>query len=169
MKRVLGLVDGVEVVARAESAVAEVLEGATVNCVVAALGDDVDRRAGAAAELGFRAAGDGNLGQRVNGKNGGGAAPDAGLIDGRQVAVAIVHVGAVEQIVVGAAAVAVEAEEAIGAGGFRRTDRIAGGARDQFQQLGVVAAINRQLGRLQRLRSCHRWCWKRFRPAGPRQ
>ena len=116
MNAVLGLRDSVEVVARSQVAVAEILEDAAMDLVGAALGNDVDGCAGTAAELCFRAAGDGNLSQCVDGKNGGRTAPDAGLVDRRQIAVAVVHVGAVEQIVVGAAAVAVEAEQTVGAG-----------------------------------------------------
>lgn len=114
----------------------------------ATLGDDIDGGAGTAAELGLRTAGDRNFREGVNRKNGGGAAPDAGLIDRGQIAVAIVHVGAVEQVIVGAAAIAVEAEQSIGAGRFGGSDRIAGGAWDQFQKLGVVASVDRQLGGL---------------------
>ncbi len=119
-----------------------------MHLVVAALGDDVDGGAGAAAELCFRIAGDGNFSERVDGKNGGGRAPDAGLVDGRQVAVAVVHVGAVEQVIIGAAAIPVEAKQSVRAGGFRRTDRIACGTGNQIEQLCEVAAVDRQFSQL---------------------
>ena len=108
---VLGLRVGIEKVARGQRAVAEYFDRSCRELIGAALGDDVYGGTGAAAELGLRVAGDGDLGQRVDGKNGSGGAPDARLVYRRQIAVAIVHVGAVEQIVIGAAAVAVEAEQ----------------------------------------------------------
>jgi len=63
-------------------------------------------------------------------------APHTGLVDRRQVAIAVVHVGAVEQVVVGAAAIAVQREQPIGTRRFRRTHRIACRPRNQFEQLG---------------------------------
>ena len=144
-KRVLRLIGSVEEVARAQRVIAEVLEGAAVKLVGAGLGDDVDRRAGAAAKLGLRTAGDRNLGQRIDRKDRDGTAPHAGLVDRRQVAIAVVHVGAVEQVVVGAAAIAVQAEQSIGTRRFRRTHRIACRPRNQFEQLGKVTSVDRQL------------------------
>ena len=139
---------GVEEVARTQCGVAEVFKCRPVQYVGAALGHDVDRGARAASEFGLRAAGHGNFGQRIHRKNRRRAAPDARLVDGGQVAVAVVHVRAVQQVVVAAAAVAVQAEQSVAAGRLGRAHRIARGAGHQFEQLGEVASIHRQFAGL---------------------
>ncbi len=75
-----------------------------------ALGDDVDHGAAVAAILGLHIGDNAQFGNGVERENGCRVAEDARFIDGRIVAETIVHVGAVEQEIVGAAAGAVHRE-----------------------------------------------------------
>ena len=104
VERVLRVRLGVEKIARVERVIAEILEPAAVKLVGATLGDDVDDRTGVAPVLRFVIGEHPEFGHRFDGKNGGRRAEDPGLIDGRVIAVAVVHVGAVQQEVVRAAA-----------------------------------------------------------------
>src|SRR5579872_2157439 len=106
----------VEVVAGIECVVAEVLRCSTVKRVGAALGHDVDYGAGVTSVFRLEVGKYVDFGDGVDRQNCGRRSEHASLVDGRVVAVSIVHVGAVEKIVVGAAAGAVHGEFAEGAG-----------------------------------------------------
>src|SRR5713226_3653756 len=92
----------------------------------------------------------------VKGQNGGGRSEHTGFVDGRVVAVTVVHVGSVEQVVVGAAAGAVHGKLAEGAGGVGNLVGRTGDAGIQENQLGVVASVHRHvLDRLGRDHAAH--------------
>src|SRR5260370_22330663 len=110
---------GIKEVSGVERVVAKIFVNAAVDAVGPRLRNQVDGGAGAAAILGFRSVDDGNFLQRVHGKNGRRRSEYAALVDGRQIAVAIVHVGAVEEIVVGASTIAVDAEQSERSCGIR--------------------------------------------------
>src|SRR5204862_1446623 len=107
VERSLGLAGYVEVVAGIQCAIAEVFCRAAVKGVGAALGDNVDDRAGIASVFGLEIGEHVQFGNGVDRKNGGRRAEDSSLVNCGIVAVSIIHVGAVEQIVVRAAAGAV--------------------------------------------------------------
>src|SRR5579863_6329153 len=114
--------------------------------VAAALGNDVDDRTGAATILRLEIGGHAHLSDGFHRKNGGGGAKHAGLVDGWIVAIAVVHVGAIEEEVVGAAAGSVDGKGAVGAG---RIGNFIWGACDagkQKDQFLIIAAINREVG-----------------------
>ena len=135
----------VEEVAGSQGIVAEVLVDRASQVIGARPGDDVDDGAGVAAVFGLGAGEHRELGHGIDGKHGGGGAENAGLVDGRQVPIPVVHVGAVEQIVVGAAAVAVDAEEAEGAGGVVDTAGVGARPGNQRHELHEVASVERDL------------------------
>ena len=110
-----------------------------------AFGDDVDCGTGAASEFSFRIAGDRQFGQCVDRENRRRTSPDTGLIDGRQIAVSVIHICAIQQVVVGSTTITVEAEKSIGSGRLCGTDRITAGSGDQFEELGIVVSVDRKL------------------------
>ena len=110
--------------------------------VGAALGHDVDHGAAVASVLRLEIREHVHFGNRIERQDGRGIAKHAGLVDGRIVAVAVVHVGAVQQIIVGAAARAVHRELAEGTRRIGDLVGRAGHAGVQVDQLGVVAAVD---------------------------
>jgi len=94
----------VEEVARIECVVAEVFDCRSVKRVRSAFGHDVNHRSGIPAVFRLVIGENTQLADRVDRQDGGRRPENACLIDGRIVAVAVVHVRAVEQIVVGAPA-----------------------------------------------------------------
>ena len=79
-------------------------------------------------------------------KNRGGRAEDACFVDGWIIAIAIVHVGAVKQEIVGAATRAIHGEHAERAGGIGNLVRRTRNARDQENQFLIVAAVDGEIG-----------------------
>src|SRR5262249_15608572 len=94
-----------------EFVVAEKLEEGTVKIVRARLGDDIHGSAGVTTKLSFDVCLYCCFGDGFDRQNGCGSSEDAGFVDRRQVSVAVIHVGAVEQIIVCAPAIAVRAEQ----------------------------------------------------------
>ena len=113
-----------------------------MDFIGAALGDDVDDGAGVATIFGLEVGEHVHFGDGVDGENGRGRAEDARLIDGWVIAVAVIHVGAIEQVVVGAATGAIHGELAEGSGGIGNLVGRAGHAGIEIDELGVVAAVD---------------------------
>ena len=133
---------GIEIIAGVEGGVAEEFESRAVELVGAAFGDDVDDATGAAAVFRFEVGSDAKFGDGFDGENRCGGAERAGFVDGGVIAVAVVHVRAVEQEVVGAAARAVDGENAERAGGIGDLVGRAGDAGNEEDQFLIVAAID---------------------------
>ena len=86
------------------------------------------------------------FGDGFDGQNGGRSSEHTGFVDGRIVAVAVVHVGAVEQEIVGAAARAVDGKHAVRTGRIGDLVGRTGDTGNQENQLLVVAAVDREIG-----------------------
>src|SRR5207302_2370612 len=99
----------------------------SVELVSARLGHDIHDRARISPVFRFAAADHRDLSQRVDGQNGGRCAKYPSFVDGRIVAIPIVHVRAIEQVIVGAAAIAIGAEESEGSRRISLAAGIAGG------------------------------------------
>src|SRR5208282_2832793 len=136
---------GVEKVAGVQHRVPEILEHAAVDFVRPALRHDVHHRAGAAAIFGIEIGKHAEFGDGLERKYRGRYRKDPALIDYRQVAVAVVHVRAVEQEIVGSAAVAVARELAVGARGIRGAAGVTGGAGGHDQGFVEVPAVDGQV------------------------
>ena len=118
MERRLGLTRNVEVVTGIERAVAKVFSRAAVKSVGTALGDDVDHCARIPAIFGLEIRKHIEFGDGINRKNGGRRSEYSCLVDRWVVAVAVIHVGTVEQIVVRAATRTIHTELAVGTWGI---------------------------------------------------
>src|SRR5208283_3398788 len=117
VERLLGTrVDGIEIVPRIRNSVAEKFQPRAVPTVGAAIGDDVDHGAAAAAIFGLEVGSHAKFGDGFNRENGGGRAEYTGFVDGRVVSITVVHIRAVKQEVVGAAPGTVDGKGAVGAG-----------------------------------------------------
>src|SRR5439155_6355328 len=101
-KRILRLALFVEEISCVESVVTEKIKAGAVKAVGAALGNDVDHAASTAAVFGFGIREHAQLGNRFEREDRRRRTEYARLIDCRVVAVAVVHVCAVEQEVIGA-------------------------------------------------------------------
>src|SRR6185503_12983639 len=101
----------IEEITRIEFVVSEKLEKGTVKVVRARLGDDIHGSAGVTTKLGFDVCLNCRFGNGFDWQDGCWRSEDTRFIDGRQISIAIVHVGAIEQIVVCAPAIAVRAEQ----------------------------------------------------------
>src|SRR6266404_2686117 len=132
----------VEEVSRIKPVVAEELEQRAVEVVGSRLGDDVDDRAGVAAVFGFEVRLYGSLRDGFDWENSRGCPEHAGFVDRGQISITVIHIGAVEQIVVRAPAIAVRAEQSERTRGIGRAGRISGCARNQHQELRVVTSVD---------------------------
>ena len=112
--RAVGL--SVEVISRIQHRVAKEFQPGPVPIIGAAFGDDVDHRASATAVFGLEVGGDAQFGNRFHRQNRRRRAENACFVDGGVVAVAIVHVRAIEQEIVGAPAGTVHGKGTVGAG-----------------------------------------------------
>ena len=116
MEQGLGRTDRVEIIPRIQSVVTEIFSGRAVNFIGAAFGDNINDRAGVASIFGLEVRKNVDFGHCVDRKDGRGRAKYSRLIDGRVIAVAVIHVSAVEQVVVRASASSVHGKNAIGSG-----------------------------------------------------
>ena len=116
-----------------------------MKVISARLGHDIHNGARVAPVFRFPAADHRNLSQCVDGQNGGRRSKYPSFVDGRVVAVPIVHVRAIEQVIVGAAAIAIGAKESEGSRRISLAAGIAGGPRHHDEQLAEIASIDRQL------------------------
>ncbi len=116
MERGLGQAGRIEVVACIQRAVPEVVRCAAVNRVRTALGNDIDDCACAPAVLRCEVREHIHFGNGVDGKNRGRRPEDAGFVNRRVIAVAVIHVSAIQQVIVGPAAGAVHGELTEGTG-----------------------------------------------------
>src|SRR6185503_1013034 len=103
-------------VSSVEFVVTEKLEQGTVKIVCSRLGDDVHSCAAVTTKLGFDVCLYGSFRNGLDWQNGCGSSEHAGFVDRRQVSVAVVHVRAIEQVIVCAPAIAVRAEQSERAG-----------------------------------------------------
>ena len=111
----------------------------------AALGDNVHNGAAVASILGLVIREHTQFADGVDGENGGRIAEHSCFVDRWIVTVPVIHVGAIEQVIVRASAGAVHGKFAERA---RRIGDLVGRARHagvQVNQLGVVAAIDRNI------------------------
>src|SRR5258706_4895565 len=111
-----GLAGLIEVIASIQCAVSEVLSGGTVDCIRSTLGNDIDDRSSAAAVFRCEVREDIHFRNGVDRKNGRGRPEDSSFVNGWVIAVTVVHIGAVQQIIVGAATGAVHGKIAEGNG-----------------------------------------------------
>src|SRR5438477_5897328 len=114
--------------------------------VRSALGHHVDHAASAAAILGFKVRGNAEFGDGLHGKNRCGSAENTGFINGGIVAVAVVHIGAIEEKVVGATACAIDGKDSVGAGRIGDLVRGAAYTGNEEDELLVVATVHREIG-----------------------
>ena len=142
---ILGRPLGIEKVTGIKVLVAQEFEERSVKVISTRLGHNIHDRARIAPVLGFAAADDGNLGECVDRQDRGWRPEHAGFVDGRVVAVTVVHVGAIKQIVIGAAAIAIGAKESEGSRRISLAAGIAGGPGHHDEQLAEIASIDRQL------------------------
>ena len=136
----------VEDVARVEHIVAQEFKHRAVNIIGARFSNQVYNRAGVAPVLGLEVRQHRRFGDGFDGQDGCGRAEDAGFVDGRQVAIAVVHVCAVEQVIIRTPAIAVGTEQAERAGRIGCARRVAGRAGDEHQELREVAPVDGQVG-----------------------
>jgi len=116
-----------------------------VKLVGAALGDDVDYRAGIAAIFRFKVGKDVHFCDGINRENRGGRGENPSLVDGRVVTIAVVHIRAVKEVIVGTAAGTIHGKFAEGAGGIGNLIGGAGNARIEENELRVITAVDRQV------------------------
>src|SRR5450432_550463 len=115
----------VEIIPGIKRIVPEVLSCCSVQGVRAALGHNVNDCARTATVLRLKIREYIYFGDRVDRKNRGGRTEHAGFIDGRVVAVAVIHVGSIKQVIVRPSSRAVHAEFAVRSG---RIGNLVGGA-----------------------------------------
>lgn len=100
----------VEEVARVEGAVAEEFNCRAMELIRSRLRNDVYDGARISTKLRVGPCDDRYLGERIEGQKGARGSPDAWFIDGRAIVVTVIHIGAVEKIVVRFTPAAVDAE-----------------------------------------------------------
>src|ERR1700733_13033687 len=110
MKGSLGLAGNIEIIAGIQSVIPEIFGCASVHRVGSALGHDIDHTTRVAPILGLEVGNHVYFGYSVEGQNRGRSSEHACLVYRGIVTEAVVHVSAVEQIVVGSAPSAVHRE-----------------------------------------------------------
>ena len=143
-KSIFRLADCVEVVSRVQHRIPKVFECAAVKLVRSAPCNDAYYRAGISPILRFEIRQNVQFLDGVLGKYRPRHAKYSALIDCRQVPVAVIHIRAVEKVVVGAAAAAICAEKAVGARRVTAAIRLTCRAWNHDEKLGIVPAIDRQ-------------------------
>ena len=141
----LGIRIAVKKISRVHGVVAQEFESRTVKMIRPRLGDDVDHRAAVASVFGAELRLQVEFLDRVNRQNRSRSSADAGLVESGIVEKRIVVVGAVERVVVGAVAAAVNRElskSALDRGHARRLHRR---AWHQRHQLSEIASVQRQI------------------------
>ena len=116
-----------------------------MELVGSGFGHDIHNGARIAPVLRFAAADDRNFGEGIDRQDRGRRAKYPSFVDSRVVAVPIVHVRAIEQVIVGAAAIAIGAKESEGSRRISLAAGIAGGPGHHEEQLAEIASIDRQL------------------------
>ena len=144
MKDILRLVGSIEEIARIQRIVAEIFVDSAVESIGSRFGNNIDSSAGVASEFCLRAIRHGNFLQGVQRQDGGWSAEHTPLINRRQIAITVVHVGAVEQVVVGTSTIAIDAEEAKRPWRVRHPRRISARTGNHDQQLGKITTTHRQ-------------------------
>ena len=141
----LGLACRVKEISRIQRAVAEIFDQRTMQFIRPAFGYDIDYRARIPPVLSLEIRDHAQLRHRINGQNGRWCAEYSGFVDRRIIAVAVVHVGTVEQEVIRAATRSIHRKHAKRS---RRVGDLVGRSRNsgrQVNQLLVVASIDGQI------------------------
>src|SRR5690242_15253477 len=112
VERILRNGGAVEEVARVDSAVAKEFKCRTVELICSRLGYEVYDRSRVSAKLRIGPGDNRYLRESVERQKRRRGSPDARFVDGRIVAEAVIHIGAIQKVVVGAAAAAVDTEHA---------------------------------------------------------
>src|SRR6185437_16601414 len=134
-----------EIVARIEHRVAKIFVSCSMKCVGAALGYNVDYRARIAPVLGLEIRKHLQFCNGIQWQHRSWRTENSALVDCRQIAVTVVHIGAIEKKIVSVSTVAISTEKSIRTWRISAAIRFTRGPRHHDQHLGVIAAVNRQV------------------------
>ena len=134
----------VEIVTGSQLAAAEILDRRAVPTVGSTLGHDVDHCAAVAAVLCFIIGKHTKFGNRIDRENRRGISENSSFVDGRIISIAVVHVRAIQEEVIGAPPRAVHRESSVGARRVGNLVRRAGNPRIEIDQLLVITAVHRK-------------------------
>src|SRR5262249_11099799 len=144
-ERSLGIRLSIEEVPGIERIISHKLESRTMNLIGTRFGDYVDGGAGVAPIFRFKIRENSDLGNCFDRQDRRWSPEYPSFVDRGKVAVTIVHISAIEQVIISPASIAIGAEQAERARRIGGARRVACRTRNQDEQLGEVAAVNRQV------------------------